>query len=194
MHHERIIRLSNGVEIEFYRDVYNKYYNELCYAAYRLVKDKEIARDLTSDSLAKLLANENETFNEPDNIKKLLRKMLNESCIDYIRKNDSKQTYQSQVKYLHIPTDNVIERLYDKAEILKKIYAQIEQLPVREKEVFKLIYLEGYSKEDVAKKLGTSPNTVRTQQAKALDKLRKTLGDKEFIILLWFICKTLLPD
>jgi RNA polymerase sigma-70 factor (ECF subfamily) len=51
-------------------------------------------------------------------------------------------------------------------------------------QVFKLTYLEGYSRTEVAQMLNLSENTIRNTNAAAMKALRLTLGVEQFVILL----------
>ncbi|AYN04271.1 RNA polymerase sigma factor [Flavobacterium sp. 140616W15] len=57
----------------------------------------------------------------------------------------------------------------------KKLYEQIEALPLKSKEVFKAIVLNNLKYKEVALELGISVNTVKTHYSRALKQLRNSL-------------------
>jgi RNA polymerase sigma-70 factor (ECF subfamily) len=56
------------------------------------------------------------------------------------------------------------------------LYERINQLPERMQQVFKLTYLDGYSRTEVTQMLSLSENTIRNTNAAAMKALRLTLG------------------
>jgi RNA polymerase sigma-70 factor (ECF subfamily) len=52
-------------------------------------------------------------------------------------------------------------------------------------QVFKLTYLDGYSRTEVAQMLSLSENTIRNTNAAAMKALRLTLGVEQFMILIF---------
>jgi RNA polymerase sigma-70 factor (ECF subfamily) len=65
------------------------------------------------------------------------------------------------------------------------LYERINQLPERMQQVFKLTYLDGYSRTEVAQMLNLSENTIRNTNAAAMKALRLTLGVEQFVILIF---------
>jgi len=65
---------------------------------------------------------------------------------------------------------------------------EIEQLPNRCKEIFKLIYYERRPADEIAALLGISVNTVWVQRAKAIQLIRTNLLKKGLLsVLLCFL-------
>jgi RNA polymerase sigma-70 factor (ECF subfamily) len=77
------------------------------------------------------------------------------------------------------------------AEVLREVEFEIDQLPNRCKEIFKLIYYERRSADEIAGMLGISINTVWVQRAKAIQLIRTNLLKKGMLsILLCFLVMT----
>ena len=68
-------------------------------------------------------------------------------------------------------------------ELLRKIYPMIETLPNKCKIIFKLIYFEDHSTDEVAQKLHISPRNVLNQKARAIQLLKKKLLVAVFVSL-----------
>jgi RNA polymerase sigma factor (sigma-70 family) len=71
-----------------------------------------------------------------------------------------------------------------RAEVIGEIQRSIEDLPEGCKVVIKLAFTEGLKNEEIAKALGISINTVKSQKQRALKLLRLNLDFKSFLILL----------
>ncbi|HEX6429459.1 MAG TPA: sigma-70 family RNA polymerase sigma factor, partial [Niastella sp.] len=76
------------------------------------------------------------------------------------------------------------EKRYQEAELIQILYERINELPERMQQVFKLTYLDGYSRTEVAQLLNLSENTIRNTNAAAMKALRLTLGLEQYVILL----------
>jgi RNA polymerase sigma-70 factor (ECF subfamily) len=74
-----------------------------------------------------------------------------------------------------------------KSEVLQYVYAEIEKLPEKCREVFKLSYLEGMKLSEVAQHLNISEQTVANQKTKALKMLRLALSDKQWMVLIMLL-------
>ena len=57
-----------------------------------------------------------------------------------------------------------------------EISAALETLTTRERQVIELIYKESFETVDAAKRLGVSPDTIRSEKRYALQKLKKFFG------------------
>ena len=66
----------------------------------------------------------------------------------------------------------------------KKLYKEIEALPIKSREVFKAIVLENLKYKEVALQLEISVNTVKTHYSRALKQLRNSL---DIIIMLLLV-------
>ena len=73
---------------------------------------------------------------------------------------------------------------FPEAELIQILYERINQLPERMQQVFKLTYLEGYSRTEIAQMLNLSENTVRNTNAAAMKALRLTLSVEQFMVLI----------
>jgi RNA polymerase sigma factor (sigma-70 family) len=72
----------------------------------------------------------------------------------------------------------VIETEVLRAEVLQEIYAEVENLPGRCGQIFKLLFIHGKSTEEIGGLLGINPQTVRTQKARAISLIRTALLKK----------------
>ena len=57
-------------------------------------------------------------------------------------------------------------------ELLSHIYQEMENLPHKCRTIFKLYFLQQMSSDEIAGSLGISPQTARTQKARAIQLLR----------------------
>ena len=169
---------------EAFNEVYNKLYRKLFLFANSLIANTEEARDIVTESFIKLWSQENH-FSNMSHLQVYFYTVIKNACIDYLRRDKLKAKIENRlVKEEHI-TENVIEKKYQEAELVQILYDRINQLPGRMQQVFKLTYLDGFSRTEVAQMLNLSENTIRNTNAAAMKALRLTLGVEQVMILIF---------
>lgn len=71
-----------------------------------------------------------------------------------------------------------------KSEIYRRLMEAINELPPRQREIF-LHYMQGKKNTEIAQMMNISEETIRVQRKRALKTLRKKVGDKYIIFLLF---------
>jgi RNA polymerase sigma-70 factor (ECF subfamily) len=69
------------------------------------------------------------------------------------------------------------------SDLIQKIYAEIQNLPEKSREIFILTYFEGLTARVIAERLNIAVSTVTTQRQRALKYLRDVLSDEQFLML-----------
>jgi RNA polymerase sigma-70 factor (family 1) len=166
-----------------FNEVYDKLYRKLFFFAKSLIGNTEEARDIVAESFIKLWAQKN-NFSNMAHLQVYFYTVIKNACIDYLRRNKLRTKIENHLIKSEIVHENVIERKFQEAELFQLLYERISQLPDRMQQVFKLTYLEGYSRTEVAQMLNLSENTIRNTNAAAMKALRLTLGVEQFVILI----------
>jgi RNA polymerase sigma-70 factor (ECF subfamily) len=106
------------------------------------------------------------------------------ASLNYLRHIQRKTASQSELSYLQKDKDDhdVITDMIE-GELLRKIYPLIETLPNKCKTIFKLIYFEDASTDEVAEKLHITPRNVLNQKRRAIQLLKKKLLVAVFVSL-----------
>jgi RNA polymerase sigma-70 factor (family 1) len=160
--------------------VYKLFYNQLCYFAYKLTSDEGEGQDIVAETFAKLWKI-HANFDTLTNIKAFLYITVRNNCLNYLKFSNRRQT---ALRDFHAVSENQEQftlNLMVKTELFAAIYREIEMLPPKRKEVFKLFYLENLKVDEIARKLKMKPSTVSTAKYKALDQLRNMLMDKKLL-------------
>ncbi len=158
-----------------YTTIYNLCAPSIYYFAKRFVNDREVAEEITADTFIKLfLLHPN--FDSLPNIRAFLRITARNSCLNYLRDLKSKDQQKKDLLYL-LTQDQEKEFLQDQyqAELLQRIYNEIERLPKKCRQVFKLAFMDGLGNEEIAKLLHINYQSVKNQKARALKILRLAL-------------------
>jgi RNA polymerase sigma-70 factor (family 1) len=166
-----------------FRFIFESYNRLLFTCAIQLVKDKEQAEDIVSEAFTKLWQR-HEVFQTEDHIKAFLFVTTRNASLNYLRHIQRKTASQSELSYLQRDKDDqdVITDMIE-GELLRRIYPLIETLPTKCKTIFKLIYFEDASTDEVAEKLHITPRNVLNQKRRAIQLLKKKLLVAVFVSL-----------
>lgn len=159
----------------------------LFHLSYKMLDSRSEAEDIVADTFIKFWKSRQQFTSIPETAA-WLRRTAKNATLDLLKHRIVKSRKESEVEANHYPQDEFTAAdIY--AELLQEIYHQIEQLPPRGKEIFKLRYLEGFSNEEIAEKLGINNQSVRDHLARSLKVLRMEIIKKEnlFSFFLVFI-------
>lgn len=155
-------------------ELFNSNYIKFVFFATKLIKNKEDARDIVVDSFVKLLGHKSIKFENPTHLQTYFYSVIKNSCLDYLRKAKSTAILNDHLMQEVPLIEDVMEHKWQESELVQLIYERIEYLPERMRQVFKLIYLDGYSRAEVAQLLKLSENTIRNTNAAAMKAIRMT--------------------
>lgn len=146
----------------------------MCLVAFRITEELPVAEDIVAETFLKLF-NRRREFQSLDNIKAFLFVSVRNASITYKATRSRHRAAHLQIAQTltdpaEIPPAIRLEFL--EAELLHLIYREMDNLPDKCREVFRLIYLEGLGTDQIAAQMGISPQTVRTQKARALQLLK----------------------
>lgn len=156
---------------EVYSELYDMLYRKLFLFAKSLIDDTEEARDIVAESFIKMWAQKNK-FTNITHLQVYFYTIIKNACVDYLRRNKLRYKLEHQLLQSGTISENVIERKYQESELVQQLYERINQLPERMQQVFKLSYLDGFSRAEVAKMLDLSENTIRNTNAAALKAVK----------------------
>lgn len=147
------------------------YSNDLLYYVRCLVRSKEEAEEIVSDSFFEVWQNRNK-INEIQNVKAWLLTITHNKAISYLRKKDpsnSSVSWDEVGEYampyeLQTPDEKLISQ-----EEMSRINNIINTLPPRCKQVFVLAKIEKLLYKEIAELLGISVKTINIHIAKALE-------------------------
>lgn len=173
-----------------FRAVYDMFFPSLSFFAKRLVDNDGEGEDIAADSFVKLL-NRHDTFDTLPNIRAFLYITTRNACLNYLRYSQRQYAEKRELNRMQEKTAEHALSYMVHAEVLREVEFEIDQLPNRCKEIFKLIYYERRSADDIAAMLGISISTVWVQRAKAIQLIRTHLLKKGLLsVLLCFLVMT----
>lgn len=166
-------------------EIFQEYYAPLCFFVSRYVNDRVVTEDLVQDIFVTIIEKKI-TFSSKLHLRNYLYLTCKNSCLNYLRKGNTKLKYLS----FHRPDEHFEEAVIHDiitTEVYKELSEAISQLPTQCRAVFEASYFEELDNNDVAKKLGISVFTVKAQKMRGKHILKKKL--KDLFPILVSICK-----
>ncbi|TKG97335.1 RNA polymerase sigma-70 factor [Puteibacter caeruleilacunae] len=155
---------------------FRQYHRLALVISFRITQDMSASEDIVQDVFY-YIWNNSEKINPNESIKSYLLKSVKNRSLNYVR--DKKDF--SEINNDH---DGLATEEYDfsREEKISFILNEIDKLPFKCKQIFKMVVLEGKKYQDVANILNVSVNTVKTQMGIAYKQLRN-VGKKFFLLL-----------
>jgi RNA polymerase sigma-70 factor (ECF subfamily) len=155
--------------------IYIKYFEPLCYYAFRFFSEKDEAYEIVQDVMLKIWEKK-DTLSSIDNIEKYLYRCVYNSCINKLEKLKVQKKYvdSKRLKLLEIDLEN-FEDTFFQWEIREKINLEVSKLTSQERKIFEMRFLEDMKYKEIASKLSISERTVESHLQKAVKFLRKKL-------------------
>jgi RNA polymerase sigma-70 factor (ECF subfamily) len=173
-------QVKNG-DVYAFEKLFKTHYRNLCFFAENYVKEKAMAEEIVGSFFINLWE-KRKTLEIKGSVKSYFYSSIHNQCIKYLehlkvmKKYEEYATFRLRNKELLAPSSNAypLANLISQ-ETVKDIEKSIGELPEKCREIFCLSRFEEMSYEDISVKLKISINTVRTQMARALQKLREDL-------------------
>lgn len=172
-----------GSEIAF-QHFMKRHVHALTFHAYRLCRNKEVAEELVADTFSKLWQRK-ENFETELNIKSFLYITTRNACFDYnksVLQRSSSKSIELDESLILTETDPLTHLIHE--ELIQLLVKEIEKLPERQSEVFRMHYFEGLTTDEICIKLNATPNAVFLAKKKATDTIRKIFAGRDIFTYL----------
>lgn len=166
--------------------IYDRFYTPLLYFISKYVKKTEVAEEILADVFVTVW-NRRMDFQTMDNLQAFLYISAKNASLNTLRTPNRIAYLESITAFEHLlveDKDTFTQMTY--VELLQSILEEVERLPERQKEVFKLTYLEDKTVEEIAQQLEMSPTAVYTNRSRAVSSLRLILKSKSDVVLIAF--------
>jgi RNA polymerase sigma-70 factor (ECF subfamily) len=181
---EEPIRIDHMPNVQF-TDIFNTYQKPIYNYVLRMVRDNDIAEELTQEIFIKTYKNLS-TFRGDSKLSTWLYGIATNSCLDYFRTSDFKKDKKTDAIVLDILPEETgnegiqkilsIEEDLIKSEMAECIRDYIEGLSGDYRTVIILHDLEGFKNREIAKILGCTLDTVKIRLHRARKKLQSVLA------------------
>ncbi|RFS19962.1 RNA polymerase sigma-70 factor [Chitinophaga silvatica] len=186
MHLEDIIPAFREGDPQAFDAFFKEHYRPLVFFAQQLLTTIGGAEDIVKDSFVKLWQKRID-FDHHKSIKGFLYTTTRNACINLLRHEKVKDTYQKEMVYLDDQKgeERILQQMIH-SELLQSIHREIEKLPEKRRQVLQMIFQEGLKLEEIAEILGISVFTVKEHRAKALAQLRLKFSDYQLALFFAF--------
>ena len=165
-------------ETEFQTIVVSQY-SFIQMLAYKISGDRELASDLTQETMYKAFKNRN-SFKMGTNVKGWLYTILRNTFINVYRKDKKRKTFVDQTdNQFFIDSGRTSPDPADGQANVNDLTKAIEQLEYNLKEPFKR-YFQGYKYDEIAEEMNIPLGTVKSRIFKARKKLQFALKDDRY--------------
>ena len=157
--------------------IFDSFFEPLTLYAERITRDLSAAEDIAVEAITKSIDRRGD-FAALPKLKSFLYQVVHNASINYITADKRHQRIHESIGYLERqgaedPEVREIEIL--RAELLQEIYQEIQNLPDKCGQIFKMIFLENLPTDQIAERMGINVQTVRTQKARAIMLIRTAL-------------------
>ncbi len=173
-----LYRIAELDERKAFSLFFRHYHARMLLLAKIFVPSQQVAEDIVSDVLIKLLRHRKKTFRKKNFLGFLYTCIKNQS-LDYLRKNKKHRHFslnKDNIDFLVQHKSNPCNDLAGK-QFEEIIFACIESLPPRRKLVYKMVKEDGLSYKKVAALLDISVRTVEVQLRLAMRHLKIAVDD-----------------
>ncbi|WP_343531922.1 sigma-70 family RNA polymerase sigma factor [Pedobacter sp.] len=167
-----------GSEIAF-KHFMKQHIHALTFHAYKICRSKEVAEEIVADTFSKLWQRKDH-FESEINIKSFLYITTRNACFDHIKsakQQNNKLSVELNEDLILRDTDPLTHLIH--AELIKLLVEEINQLPQRQGDVFRMFYLEGLTTDEICIRLNVTPNAVFLAKKKAIAAIRDVFSRKD---------------
>ena len=175
-----LVSLYQSKNERAFKVLLTRYKSKVFTTIYYIVKDRDIADDLTQDAFCKVVDTIRlGRYKEDGKFKQWIVRLSHNLAIDYYRKHSKYKMIREDEDFelfntLPLSVDGV-DTAFVKKEIHQLLRDNIKLLPKEQKQVLLMRHFAGMSFQEIADKTGVSINTALGRMRYALLNLRKQL-------------------
>lgn len=188
-HSELLQKVAHGNAGAF-REIFSHYHDSVYAYSLRITHSVCIAEDITQEVFLKLWLHR-EKLTELENLEAWIITVARNLCFNQLKKTAREKCIIGFQPELYEGADVVsIEQKVEQRDLLLKLREASAQLTPKEQIVYRLNKEQGLRKEEIARALNISQNTVKAHLTNALRKMRHYMESYSAAGLLVFcICK-----
>jgi RNA polymerase sigma-70 factor, ECF subfamily len=153
--------------------LFEEYHGYLCSLAFRMIADRDIAKDVVQEVFIKLWAHR-QKLDITYSLSAYLKRSVINTALNHLEK-DKRSSKVGLEQIENRPHSNFSDQKISFDEVSAQIDQAINNLPVRTRSVFILIRKEEMTYNEVSTALGISSKAVEKEMMKALKLMREML-------------------
>lgn len=169
---------------EAFSELYKRFFKPLFTHAVKRLGDDQEAMDIVQDLFEYIWVRKTEL--EIANFSAYLYAGIRNRIITARLKSSRRNNYLDSLRHFMLLGELITDYTVRERELKRLIEHEVDALPPQMKKVFKMSRVEGLSHKEIARQLGTSEQTVRTQIKRSLRILRSRLGIVVYLYILFY--------
>jgi len=170
-------------DLETFERYYKEHYKRFFLMSCKYLKNTAQAEEIVNDVFLKIWEDGPKIIIETS-LKSYIYKAVINRSINALNKN--KRELLQHTDLVNIPEESYELRQIEENELMVKLYAAIDQLPEKCRQVFEMSRFEELKQQEIADKLGISIKTVKNHITLALKQLGKSISANLMLLLLVF--------
>lgn len=182
--------LQKGSEAAW-RAFYFEFSEILYHYIRKLVDDHAAAKDMLSEAFATCWQ-QKEHLSTISDYKAYLFKVGRNRSLDYVRHKQMKHKHERSILYNLYPaseeqSNEELNSQVAAAQVLGRIYQEIQNLPPREYQIARLLFFEGKTTAEAGEALSLNVQTIRNVRTTVVNKLRKKIKYSALMAILYIL-------
>jgi RNA polymerase sigma-70 factor (ECF subfamily) len=174
-----LLQLADGNPIAF-EELYNYYYPRLFHFSKSFLKLVDGIDDIIQEVFLKIWQNR-KRIKTADTFNAFIFTITRNLLLNELRNRLNNHKMKEKVGKLAISIEYSFIEQSEYQEIKEKVERAIDELPFRQKEIFTLSRIQGYSHKEIAEILNITTKTVEFHLAKSVVMLRRRLMNFELV-------------
>jgi RNA polymerase sigma-70 factor, ECF subfamily len=168
-----LIFLLKNKNQESFSNLYDSYSRALYGVTFKMVKDNEVAEDILQEVFIKIWEHIDKYDSSKGTLFTWMINITRNSCRDYFRSKHyqtQKLVSENSLEKINTGNEDSFVTYQDENYELNELTQRLES---KYKEIIDLVYIYGYSQEEVSKMLNLPIGTVKTRSRTAIKMLRE---------------------
>jgi RNA polymerase sigma factor (sigma-70 family) len=174
---QELMKLVQAGDFSPAGEIYDRYSARIYNFAYRFLKNPEAAEDATQEVFVKMMRYAKQ-FHGDAKLSTWLFSITANLCRDHLRKADNK-VKESEETLITLPSsmEELPDRQLEIRQNEQRVQKALDHLTAEQKEAILLSRYQGLSYAEIAQIAGCSEGAVKTRVFRAMETLKKVLGD-----------------
>nr|WP_294898181.1 RNA polymerase sigma-70 factor [uncultured Pedobacter sp.] len=179
---KQLLKLIQQDDDVAFTEIYNRYWKQLYYSAYRHLKVDSLAEEVVQDIFISFYLNKEKVVIK-DSLKGYLYTLVKHRVLNEIRSAIVRSSYKNTIEQTEtIASETPLTRLA-LVELQNVIHTTVSNLPQKCQEAYRLSREENLSHHHIAEQMDISVSTVEKHIGKALKTLRKNIKGYESVVI-----------
>lgn len=180
---ELVTAFQGGCEKAF-SQIYDLFYGPIYYFILRILDNNSEAQEVTADTFYKLWKLRG-NFETMENMKAFLYVTARNASLNVIRQKKEQTRRHEDLNYFlaqHADGPSMQDEI--KAEVLKQVLQEIDNLPQQCRRILQSSFIRGLKNNEIADEMGLTLQTVKNQKTRGLKMLKMSLAARIFSFII----------